>query len=65
MVRVRERDFRDCGPQAEVHAVTTEQLGGPVKRPLYSVLGSTRAPALRHWRAGLERYLREKHGYLS
>jgi hypothetical protein len=27
---------------------------------MYSVLGSTRAPRLRHWRVGLERYLREK-----
>jgi hypothetical protein len=26
------------------------------------VLGTTRAPALRHWREGLARYMREKHG---
>jgi dTDP-4-dehydrorhamnose reductase len=57
--------FEIAGLHPEVHAVTTAELGGPVKRPLYSVLGSERAPALRHWRAGLERYLREKHGYLS
>lgn len=57
--------FEIAGLHPEVHAVTTAELGGPVKRPLYSVLGSRRAPALRHWRAGLERYLREKHGYLS
>lgn len=56
--------FEIAGLQPEVHAVATGELGGPVKRPLYSVLGSTRAPGLRHWRAGLERYLREKHGYL-
>ena len=37
-------------------------FGGPVQRPLYSVLGSTAVPPLRHWRAGLERYMAEKHG---
>lgn len=54
--------FEIAGLSPELNAVTTEQLGGPVKRPIYSVLGSSRAPALRHWRAGLERYMREKHG---
>jgi dTDP-4-dehydrorhamnose reductase len=54
--------FEIAGLSPVLNAVTTEQLGGPVKRPLYSVLGSSRAPLLRHWRAGLERYMREKHG---
>ncbi len=49
----------DCTP------TTTAEFGGPVRRPLYSVLGSARVPRLRHWRDGLERYLREKHGALS
>jgi dTDP-4-dehydrorhamnose reductase len=49
----------DCEP------TTTEAFGGPVRRPRYSVLGSERVPRLRHWREGLERYLREKHGPLS
>lgn len=53
--------FEIAGLTPELNAVTTEQLGGPVKRPIYSVLGSSRAPSLRHWRAGLERYMREKH----
>ncbi|WP_322819665.1 dTDP-4-dehydrorhamnose reductase [Tepidiforma sp.] len=49
----------DCQP------TTTAEFGGPVRRPLYSVLGSERIPRLPHWRDGLERYLREKHGPLS
>jgi dTDP-4-dehydrorhamnose reductase len=49
----------DCSP------VTTAEFGGPVRRPLYSVLGSGLVPRLPHWRLGLERYLREKHGDLS
>jgi dTDP-4-dehydrorhamnose reductase len=40
--------------------VTTEEFGGPVRRPLYSVLGSSRVSRLGHWRDGLERYLRER-----
>jgi dTDP-4-dehydrorhamnose reductase len=54
--------FEIAGLSPELNAVTTEQLGGPVKRPIYSVLGSSRAPLLRHWRMGLERYMHEKHG---
>jgi len=54
--------FTIAGVSPELHAVTTEQLGGPVKRPLYSVLGSSRTAPMRHWRDGLERYMREKHG---
>jgi len=54
--------FEIAGLSPDLNAVTTEQLGGPVKRPTYSVLGTSRAPSLRHWRAGLERYMREKHG---
>lgn len=54
--------FEIAGLAPELHAVTMEQLGGPVKRPISSVLGSSRGPSLRHWRVGLERYMREKHG---
>lgn len=54
--------FEIAGLSPELNAVTTEQLGGPVKRPISSVLGSSRVPSLRHWRVGLERYMREKHG---
>lgn len=49
----------DCQP------TTAAKFGGPVRRPAYSVLGSERVPRLPHWRVGLERYLREKHGPLS
>lgn len=44
----------------DLQAVTTAEFAAPLQRPMYSVLGSTRAPRLRHWRDGLERYLREK-----
>ena len=54
--------FAIAGVSPELNAVTTEQLGGPVKRPLHSVLGSSRTAPMRHWRDGLERYMREKHG---
>jgi dTDP-4-dehydrorhamnose reductase len=52
--------FALCGLTPDFAPVTTAEFGGPVRRPMYSVLGSTRVPALRHWRLGLERYLREK-----
>jgi dTDP-4-dehydrorhamnose reductase len=54
--------FAIAGVSPELNAVTTEQLGGPVRRPPYSVLGSSRTAPMRHWREGLERYMREKHG---
>ncbi len=57
--------FELRGLQPDLSPVTTAEFGGPVRRPLYSVLGSARVPRLRHWRHGLERYLREKHGHLS
>lgn len=57
--------FELRGLTPELSPVTTAEFGGPVRRPLYSVLGSARVPRLRHWREGLERYLREKHGDLS
>jgi dTDP-4-dehydrorhamnose reductase len=44
----------------EFQAVTTEEFGGPVRRPLYSVLGSERVARLGHWRDGLERYMAER-----
>jgi len=53
-------DIADVQPQLE--PVSTAERNDPVQRPMYSVLGTTRAPALRHWREGLARYMREKHG---
>ncbi len=52
--------FEACGLTPDFAPVTTAEFGAPLERPMYSVLGSTRAPALRHWRDGLLRYLREK-----
>ncbi len=53
--------FRIAGLAPQLEAVTTEEFGGPVKRPMYSVLGTSIAPPLDNWRAGLARYMREKH----
>lgn len=55
-----EAIFALCGLRPDFQRVTTEEFGGPVVRPRYSVLASERVPPLRHWRLGLERYLREK-----
>ncbi len=52
--------FALTGLAPDLQAVTTTEFGAPLERPMYSVLGSTRAPVLRPWREGLERYLREK-----
>jgi dTDP-4-dehydrorhamnose reductase len=52
--------FDLCGLHPDFAPVTTAEFGAPLERPMYSVLGTTRAPALRHWREGLARYLREK-----
>ncbi|HKS90743.1 MAG TPA: dTDP-4-dehydrorhamnose reductase [Tepidiformaceae bacterium] len=52
--------FELSGLSPELHAVTTDEFGGPVRRPLYSVLGSERVARLAHWREGLERYLAER-----
>jgi dTDP-4-dehydrorhamnose reductase len=54
--------FRLAGLSPELEAVTTEEFGGPVKRPMYSVLGTTVAPPMGHWSVGLARYMGEKHG---
>jgi dTDP-4-dehydrorhamnose reductase len=54
--------FEIAGLSPQLEAVTTEEFGGPVKRPMYSVLGTTVAAPMGHWRAGLARYMREKHG---
>ena len=53
--------FRLAGVSPALEAVTTADFGGPVRRPMYSVLGTTRGPSMRHWREGLARYMREKH----
>lgn len=54
--------FEMSGMAPDLQAVTTEAFGGPVRRPLYSVLGSERVARLPYWRDGLERYLRERRG---
>jgi dTDP-4-dehydrorhamnose reductase len=53
--------FELAGVKPDLQPVTTAEFGGPVRRPMYSVLGASTAPPLRHWRAGLERYMKEKH----
>jgi len=52
--------FELNGLRPDLQPVTTAEFGAPLERPMYSVLGSTRAAALPGWRAGLERYVREK-----
>ena len=52
--------FELSGLSPDLQPVTTTEFGAPLERPMYSVLGTTRAPALPHWRDGLERYVREK-----
>ena len=52
--------FELAGLKPDLAAVTTEEFGAAVARPMYSVLGTTRAAPLAHWRRGLERYMREK-----
>lgn len=53
--------FEIAGIQPGLQAVTTAEFAAPLERPMYSVLGTTRVPALAHWRTGLERYMREKY----
>ena len=50
-----EAIFAEAGVKCRVVAITTEELGRPAPRPLYSVLRSERdaAPRLPHWREGL------------
>ncbi len=55
-----EAIFEISGKAADLQAVTSAEFGAPLERPMYSVLGTTRAPALGNWRAGLERYFRER-----
>ncbi|MEO8538367.1 MAG: dTDP-4-dehydrorhamnose reductase [bacterium] len=54
--------FGLAGVNPDLVGVTTAERNDPVQRPMYSVLGSSRAPQLRHWQSGLERYMHEKHG---
>ena len=54
--------FEERGLKPDLVPVTTAEFGGNIRRPQYSVLGSNRHAPLRHWREGLVRYLREKHG---
>ena len=50
-----EAIFTEAGLKCRVVAITTEELGRPAPRPVYSVLRSERdaAPRLPHWREGL------------
>ena len=53
-----EAIFAEAGLPARVRRISTAELGRPAPRPAYSVLRSTRgAPALPHWREGLEECL--------
>jgi dTDP-4-dehydrorhamnose reductase len=46
--------FEDAGVDAQVHRITSGELGRPAPRPEYSVLRSEKdAPRLPHWRDGL------------
>jgi dTDP-4-dehydrorhamnose reductase len=47
--------FEEAGIECGVREITTEELGRPAPRPVYSVLRSERegAPRLPHWRDGL------------
>jgi len=51
--------FEEAGLDCRVREITTEELGRPARRPLYSVLRSQRegAPRLPHWRDGLRECL--------
>jgi dTDP-4-dehydrorhamnose reductase len=54
--------FELAGLEPDFAPTTAAEFGGPVQRPAYSVLGSTRPIMVGSWREGLERYMREKHG---
>lgn len=54
--------FRIARLQPDFAPTTAAEFGGPVTRPAYSVLGTTRPISMPGWRAGLERYMHEKHG---
>jgi dTDP-4-dehydrorhamnose reductase len=56
-----EAIFEEADIDCRVRRITTEELGRPAPRPVYSVLRSERAgaPRLPHWREGLRVALRE------
>jgi dTDP-4-dehydrorhamnose reductase len=54
--------FELAGLAPDFAPTTAAEFGGPVARPAYSVLGTSRSIKMPPWRAGLERYMREKHG---
>jgi dTDP-4-dehydrorhamnose reductase len=54
--------FEIAGLKPDFAPTTAAEFGGPVARPPYSVLGTTRPIRMPGWRAGLQRYMREKHG---
>ncbi|MDQ6876137.1 MAG: dTDP-4-dehydrorhamnose reductase [Candidatus Dormibacteraeota bacterium] len=43
----------ECGADAAVEPVTSDELAAPARRPLNGCLGSSRTAALRPWREGL------------
>ena len=54
-----EAIFADAGIDCRVRRIASSELGRPAPRPAYSVLRSERpdAPALPHWRSGLQQCL--------
>ena len=54
------RIFERCRLSPDFGPTTTAEFGAALARPMYSVLGTTRAPELSHWSVGLDRYLGEK-----
>lgn len=53
-----EAIFAEAGVDCRVRRITSEELGRPASRPVYSVLRSQNdAPRLPHWREGLRAYL--------
>lgn len=54
--------FELSGLSPSLEPTTSDAWGGPVRRPSFSALASSRVPALPHWRDGLARYLHAR-GY--
>ena len=52
--------FKILGIPQKIVPITSEELNRPAKRPKYSILKSSRLPALRHWKEALAEYLKEK-----
>ena len=52
--------FEEANVEADLQPTTAREYGGPVVRPAFSALGSTRLAPLPGWREGLQRYLRAR-----